>query len=241
MLAAVSRTGTIAWRELMTPDVAAARAFYATLFGWTYVEAPSVGAEHAWIEAGDRRIGAIWKGEPAAWLSFVTVDDLAATVSRTREGGGSVPIGPAPYPGLGTYAVLQDPEGAQLVAVAWDHAPEDDPYPAHGRFAWQTLGVRDIAGATARVASAIGWTSHPGPDGLLLAASGVPLAEVHPQRGPRSRWLAYVSVEDVAATLDRAAQAGARIVAPASPLEGGGAAGVFIDPTGAVLGLLEPA
>lgn len=243
------KPGWIAWRELMTDDVAAARAFYGALFGWSFVEAPELAGEargfHGWIESAGRRIGALWATtQPSAWLTFVTVDDVASAAARMREEGGAVPIGPAPYPGLGTYAVLQDLEGAQLLAIAWDERSsrlDDDVHPAPGRFAWQTLGAREVPVAAARFAAAVGWTCHPGPDGVLVAAGGVPQAEVHGLRGPRSRWVPYVLVDDVAATLDRAAVGGARIVSPARPLEGGGTAGVLIDPTGAVLGLLEPA
>jgi predicted enzyme related to lactoylglutathione lyase len=238
------RPGWIAWRELMTGDVGAARAFHEALFGWRYVEAPEhVGGEHCWIEASGRRIGAIWKtSQPSAWLSFATVTDVEAAAARMREAGGAVPIGPAPYPGLGTYAVLEDPEGARLLAMAWaaDVELEDDVHPEPGRFAGQTLGAREVEAAAARFAQAIGWERHPGLDGVLLAAAGVPVAEVHGLRGPTSRWVPYVLVEDVPAILARASSAGGRVVSPARPLEGGGTAGVLVDPTGAVLGLLEP-
>lgn len=240
--------GGIHWRELRTHDTAAARAFYGALWGWRFVEAPSPdadGHEAWWIEAAGRRLGALrHAGQPSSWLTFVTMEDVAATAARMHAAGGAVTLGPSPLDGLGTHAVLQDPEGATLAIVAWDNAsagPADDSCPATGRFLWQTLGVRDIPGAAARFAAALGWTCHPGPDGVLLAARGVPLAEVHGLRGPASRWLPYVAVEDVAETLARAEGAGARTVSPAGPLEGGGAAGVLLDPTGALLGLLEPA
>jgi predicted enzyme related to lactoylglutathione lyase len=236
------KNGAIAWRELMTNDVGAARAFYETLFPWRFVDAPEhVGGEHAWIEVSGRRIGAIWKSaQPSAWLSFATVADVEAAAARMREAGGSVPIGPAPYPGLGTYAVLEDVEGARLLAMRWDTGVdvEDDARPSAGDFVWQTLGAREIEAAAARFAVAIGWDREPGPDGVLLVASGVPVAEVHALRGPSSRWVPYVLVEDVAETLSRAAGAGGRIASPARPIEGGGTAGVLVDPTGAVLALL---
>jgi predicted enzyme related to lactoylglutathione lyase len=53
-------------------------------------------------------------------------------------------------------------------------------------------------------------------------------------------WLAYVRVDDVKKTVAAAEAAGARVVVPYQPIPGMGALGIFIDPTGAALGVWEP-
>jgi predicted enzyme related to lactoylglutathione lyase len=54
-------------------------------------------------------------------------------------------------------------------------------------------------------------------------------------------WLPYVEVADVAKSLAKAAALGARIALPATPIGEMGAIGVFVDPTGASLGVWAPA
>jgi predicted enzyme related to lactoylglutathione lyase len=55
-------------------------------------------------------------------------------------------------------------------------------------------------------------------------------------------WTPYVAVEDVSKTLEKAKDAGARVVVERTEIGGGmGAFGVLIDPTGAALGVWEMA
>lgn len=54
-------------------------------------------------------------------------------------------------------------------------------------------------------------------------------------------WLPYVQVDDVAGTLDKARKLGAKVVVEKTPIPEMGAFGIFIDPSGAVLGLWENA
>ncbi len=50
-------------------------------------------------------------------------------------------------------------------------------------------------------------------------------------------WLPYVEVADVKETTQKAAKLGARVVVPYAPIPGMGSFGVFVDPTGAALGV----
>ena len=56
--------------------------------------------------------------------------------------------------------------------------------------------------------------------------------------GP-SYWLSYVMVDDVKATMAKATKAGATAVLPYQEIGDMGAIGIFVDPTGAHLGLWE--
>jgi len=60
-------------------------------------------------------------------------------------------------------------------------------------------------------------------------------------RKRRTSWLPYVQVKDVKATIAQAQQLGAQIVVPFMEIPDNGAIGVFIDPTGAGLGVYQPA
>jgi predicted enzyme related to lactoylglutathione lyase len=54
-------------------------------------------------------------------------------------------------------------------------------------------------------------------------------------------WLPYVEVESVDKTLAKARKSGAQVVVERMEIPGAGAMGIFIDPTGAALGVWEPA
>jgi uncharacterized protein len=54
-------------------------------------------------------------------------------------------------------------------------------------------------------------------------------------------WTAFVAVADVKKTIAKAKKAGATIVVPYMPIADFGALGVFVDPTGATLGVWEEA
>lgn len=62
-----------------------------------------------------------------------------------------------------------------------------------------------------------------------------------PVPGAPSSWLAYVRVDDVRAASDKARFLGAQVVKDVTEVPGMGRFSVIVDPTGAALGLWEPA
>jgi uncharacterized protein len=62
----------------------------------------------------------------------------------------------------------------------------------------------------------------------------------HPMPGEPSFWLAYVEVEDIAASTKKAKSLGAKIIKDVQEVPGAGWMSIIADPTGAVLGLWKP-
>ncbi|MCJ8143490.1 VOC family protein [Ancylobacter sp. A5.8] len=115
--------GTIIWNELNTPDPEAARAFYATMFGWSFSAFPMADGEYWIIRHGDKDLGGIFpltapefRDIPAHWLTYFAVDDVDAQVAAAVEAGGAVAKAPFDVPGVGRIAVVQDATGAYM---AW--------------------------------------------------------------------------------------------------------------------------
>ena len=52
------------------------------------------------------------KGLPAAWLIYITVNDLTASMAACRERGGEVVFGPKNFGPEGSWCVIRDPAGA---------------------------------------------------------------------------------------------------------------------------------
>jgi predicted enzyme related to lactoylglutathione lyase len=96
--------------QLPAADVAAAAAFYQSVFGWR-VEPPQPGFEAPgligqWVDdrppAGD--------AGPLLWIS---VDDIETALSLAREHGGDVVEDPSPD-GPRTLATITDPAGNRI-------------------------------------------------------------------------------------------------------------------------------
>jgi hypothetical protein len=121
--------GAVSWAELTTPDPAAAQAFYAKLFGWRFDTMDMGQGPYHVIKVGDDAIGGIMatppdaKGMPATWGSYVTVADCDATAAQCRALGGKVCLGPMDIPTVGRFAMLQDPQGATIFAIAYRPQP----------------------------------------------------------------------------------------------------------------------
>jgi hypothetical protein len=62
----------------------------------------------------------------------------------------------------------------------------------------------------------------------------------HPVPGAPSAWLAYVLVDDVAASTKKAKSLGATVMKDVTEIMGVGSFSVLIDPTGAALALFQP-
>lgn len=110
---------TIDYIELGAPDVAAAKAFYAAAFGWTFND---YGPEYAGIRAssGDGEVGGLNAGRAATRggpLVLLFSDDLAASEQSVRDAGGTVTEGPYAYPG-GHRFHFTDPAGNELGVFA---------------------------------------------------------------------------------------------------------------------------
>jgi predicted enzyme related to lactoylglutathione lyase len=62
----------------------------------------------------------------------------------------------------------------------------------------------------------------------------------HPNPDGPSAWLAYVGVEDVAASTQKAKSLGAKVMRDVTEVPGAGWMSIIIDPTGAMLALWKP-
>ncbi len=116
----VNEPGALVWNELMTRDAAAAREFYATVFGYTYEDMSSEGFEyHAFLvdgrpTGGIMKLDANWPDEvPAHWAVTFSTDDTDAAADMVRKSGGSVTAEPSDSP-YGRYASFKDPHGAMF-------------------------------------------------------------------------------------------------------------------------------
>ena len=110
-------------------------------------------------------------------------------------------------------------------------------------FAHIELHTSDLADARAFYAKLFDWTleSAPGDYTMISAGEGIGGGMMQdPKPGAPSAWLAYVTVDDVAAHTAHARDLGARVAVELTEVPGMGTFSVIIDPTGAPIGLWQP-
>lgn len=107
-------TGSFCWETVTTPDAAKTKDFYGAVFGWTTIPGP--GGAIDVFAAGDTAVADIQtsKERPPHWLTYVAVDDLAASRKRAENAGGTVVVPEIPVPEVGTIALIADVFGAHL-------------------------------------------------------------------------------------------------------------------------------
>jgi uncharacterized protein len=115
------------WNELWTADTRRAVAFYEAAFGFSH-DTQDIGASgpyHMLSRGGQTRGGVMAHPFPGArtqWLPYVAVADADASVRQAGAQGGRVFVPPADIPGIGRFAVLADPFGAQFAIIRLDPA-----------------------------------------------------------------------------------------------------------------------
>lgn len=245
--------GTFSWTDLTTTDQAAAKEFYASLFGWQSNDLP-VGDDffYSMQLVGDQVVAAISPqpeqqremGAPPVWNSYVTVESADAAVERAKELGATVHAPAFDVMQAGRMAVIQDPQGAffevweprENIGAGLVNAP--------GAMCWNELQTTDIDAAAAFYRDLFGWTAEPfeaSPDPYLIIKNGErsnggirPLG----QEGVPPHWLVYFAIDDIDAGLARAQELGGTKLA--GPIDIGVAKiGVVQDPQGAVFALYD--
>ncbi|WP_173065482.1 VOC family protein [Sulfurimicrobium lacus] len=117
--------GAFSWNELMTTDVAAAKAFYSGLFGWETEDMSMPGMSYTVVKAGDKGVGGIMtmpedaKNMPPMWGAYVTVKDVDETARKAEQLGARILVAPSDIPEVGRFCVIQDPQGAVISAITY--------------------------------------------------------------------------------------------------------------------------
>lgn len=122
-----------------------------------------------------------------------------------------------------------------------------DVYKTPGAFSWSELMTSDPAAAAKFYAALFGWTVKDmdmGTGPYLVANVGetsvAGIMGMPPGAGPMPpAWGCYVTVDDVDATLAKAASLGGRTVMPPMDVPGVGRMAVLQDPQGAVLSVIK--
>jgi hypothetical protein len=102
--------------EIGARDFGKAVSFYSALFDWK-IDGQSM-KDYGLVEAGPKGIGGgIFRASeqfPSHVTIYVQVDDLQKYCDQIPSLGGKVVVPPSPIPGVGAFAMFQDPEGNMI-------------------------------------------------------------------------------------------------------------------------------
>jgi predicted enzyme related to lactoylglutathione lyase len=242
--------GVPCWADLATPDVGAAKAFYAAVLGWDYQD---TGDEYRGYVLAQRDghatagIGPLPEGAPNAWTLYMASDDADATAAAVTANGGVVVVPPADVGDVGRMAIAADPTGAafgvwqpgQHIGAGLVNEP--------GGITWEDLRSPDPDTARAFYSAVFGYDTQaldgaPGDYTTFTLAGGeAPLGGIGGMMGADgmpAHWLIYFSVASTDDAVAAAEAGGGTVIAPAFDTPFGRMAGVA-DPLGATFWLAQ--
>lgn len=246
--------GTFSWTDLTTPDQEAAKSFYAALFGWEITDLPvDENTYYSMAAIGGRNVAAIAPqpqqqrdaGVPPMWNSYITVQDVDATVERARELGANIHAPAFDVMQAGRTAVIQDPQGAHF--LPWQ--PRENIgaglVNAPGALCWNELGSPDLEGSARFYGDLLGWTTAPMEAAameylVITSAAGRSNGGIRPPMPPGTPpfWLVYFAAAALDEALTRVTELGGSVLAPATDI-GIARIAVVADPGGAVFALYD--
>jgi uncharacterized protein len=247
----VDHHGRFVWYELMTTDVAAAKAFYGKVVGWEAQDASTPELAYSLFTAGTASVGGLMDLPEAArkmgatprWMGYVGVDDLDATADRIKRLGGAVYVPPTDT-NIGRIAVVADPQTASLALLKGpkpgDQRPAEPDQP--GRVGWHELLAADWKRAFAFYRELFGWQkADVGPSDTyrLFSAGGQTIGGMFTKRPiePVPFWLFYFNIGDIDAAAERVKSGGGQIMAGPLEMPDGNWIVRCTDPQGAVFAL----
>jgi len=246
--------GYFVWYDLMTNDIDSAKAFYGEVVGWgvEQFKGSDPSMPYQMLVGPRGPIGGLMQlpqqaqdmGAPPSWLTYISVEDLDASVQRAVALGATVLNPAVDIPEVGAFAVLADPTGAVFSPfqahgdmpprtdslnreVSWHELWSDDPAAAYAfyqqLFGWQDAGSMDMGGhGTYRM--------------FRTPGGGGGVAKRMPE-APASFWLFYFQVESLDLALSKVQEHGGKVVAGPMSLPDGDVFATAVDPQGAVFGL----
>ena len=246
--------GHFVWYELMTTDVAAAKAFYTRVVGWGMKDASTPDLAYTLFTVGKASVTGLINlpedarkmGATPRWIGYVGVKDVDAAVDRIKRLGGTLHVPPTDIPDISRFSVVADPQMATLALVKWlnpsqqQAAELDKP----GRVGWHELLTADWETAFAFYSELFDWQkadTNIDPMGTyqLFSAGGQTIGGMYskPPTVPVPFWLFYFNVGDIDVATERVRAGGGQVLEGPFETPGGSWIARCTDPQGAMFAL----
>ena len=247
------------WYELHTPDAAAAAVFYEPVLGWTTRDAGIPNRKYMLVNIAGIPIGGLLEkpassftsGAKPGWMGYLGVSDVGLFSRRVTDAGGVIHRAAEEIPGVGTFAVAGDPQGAIFTLF---QPPAEMASPAQpaartpGMPAWHELGARNWESEFDFYSGLFGWTKAQaidmGPNGVyqIFATGAEPVGGMVtlPNGGQAAGWLFYFHVAEIEAAVERVKQNGGKLLHGPYVVPGDQQVAQCEDAQGATFGIVAP-
>lgn len=255
--------GRFVWYDLMTTDPDAATDFYTKVAGWgtapwTGAQDETGGEPYVMWTAGGKAVGgrarlpeeAKAQGAPTHWLAYVTVPDTQAVVEKAKGLGGSVVMDPTTMAGVGTFAILRDPQGAVFCPFTPEDGAGGEVGPVDvGNFSWHELYTTDQEAAFGFYSEIFGWKKTESMDmgemgiyqmfgpGFDDQFSYGGMMNKPDQMPAPPHWLYYIKVPDIHEAAERVKENGGQVWNGPMAVPGGDMIAMCVDPQGGAFAL----
>jgi predicted enzyme related to lactoylglutathione lyase len=249
----VDYPGRFAWYELMTTDIASAKAFYAKVVGWGAQDASTPDLAYTLFTSGKVPVSgliglpeeATRMGATPRWMGYVSVDDIGAVADRLKRLGGAVYVPPTDS-NIGRISVVADPQTATLALVQGLNVGQAKLIEPNrpGRIGWHELLAADREPAFAFYSELFDWQKADSEPGSatpyqLFSAGGTTVGGMFNKRPmePAPFWLYYFNIGDIDAAVERVESGGGEVFEGPLELPGGGWIARCRDPQGAAFAM----
>jgi predicted enzyme related to lactoylglutathione lyase len=249
----VDYAGRFVWYELITTDMAAAKAFYSKVVGWGAQDVSTPDLTYTLFTAGRAEVSGLMDlpedgrkmGAPPRWMGYVGVDDVDATADRIKRLGGVVYVPPT-NSNIGRISVVADPQTATLGLVEGLKPRQQQPAEPGklGRVGWHELIAADREKSFAFYGELFGWQKEDAETGptdtyQLFSAGGQTFGGMRPKHPmePDPFWLYYFNIGDIDAATEFVKTGGGQILEGPQELLDGSWIARCTDPQGAAFAL----
>ena len=248
--------GTPNWADVQTTDPSAAKAFYGSLFGWTFDDrqSPDGGGVYSMAMLNGETVAAVApmppsapEGMPPVWNTYIAVDDVDASVGKVGPAGGQVMMPGFDIGDAGRMAFIADPTGAAVALWQAKQHVGATLVNETGTVIWNELITDKPESALSFYQAVVGITHStmemaPGQNYMLLKVGDADVGGCMepPMPGVPNHWHVYFAVDDADATAAKPSAEGGQVVQEPFDIPAVGRSAVLSDPQGAVFSVLKP-
>ena len=233
--------GKVVWHDLLVEDAERVIPFYTQLFGWS----AETQGRFTRLFLGTQPIASIVvvpnpRETPVfgRWLPSFSVRNVDRAAQAILDRGGKILEKPRDLPRRGRFALVSDPQGAQLVLL---HSKTGDPVdhlPGINDWLWDELWTQDAEKSLAFYEELAGYAVQKIRAGYWVLLQGdrwLAGVRVLRRKELESRWVPVVRVEDPKVMSERAVALGGKLLVGTDEPPSDGTVALIADPAGALL------
>lgn len=223
--------GQFSWVDLAAHEMAAARDFYESLFGWTTKDVDTQGGPpYAQFHLNGQAVGGLGQlpdemkaqNIPPMWSSYINVDDIQAIVEKTTELGGEVTMPIMQVMDFGSMTFIKDPSGGHVGLWQKNTHAGAEVTGQPGSFCWNELATRDSEAAKTFFANLLGWEYEDSPNAptpyVIIKNQDLQIGgmiQMDEQWGEvPPHWMVYFSVADIDQSVAKLQELGGNVCVP---------------------------